>query len=67
MLSPADVEIVRVGRDDIYDLYVNGRFKNYYATFAEAALAAEEIIHKPVDVVRQWRAESKNRGGKVHR
>lgn len=54
-MSPENVEIRWVSGDDIYDLFVNGRFKNFYKTFGEAALGAEKILQKGTDVVQEWK------------
>lgn len=54
-MSPADVEIRWVANDNIYDLFVNGRFRNFYKTFGEAALDADKIVHEKPDVIEQWK------------
>ena len=59
-MSPADIEIRWIPRDDIYDLFVNGRFKNFYRTFGEAALAAEKAVD--MDVFQQWKKQSPKKG-----
>ena len=62
MLNPNDVEITYVAGDKIYDLYVRGRFKNFYRTFGEAALEAERLM--ATDVVSRFR-QGASKGGKV--
>ena len=44
MTTPNDVEIRYVDRDKIYDLYVYGRFRNFFTTFADAANEAEKLL-----------------------
>ena len=41
--NPTDVEIKYVSKDEIYDLYVGGKFRNFYRSFTEAVLEAEEL------------------------
>lgn len=65
-MSPENVEIRWVSGDDIYDLFVNGRFKNFYKTFGEAALGAEKILQKGTDVVQEWKSLPPKKG-KVRR
>lgn len=64
-MSPVDVEIRRVPGENIYDLFVCGRFKNFYKTFGEAALGAEQAMAKK-DVIQQWK-DLPPRKGKVRR
>lgn len=59
-MSPADIEIRWVPGEDIYDLFVNGRFRNFYKTFGEAAIAAEQIGH--TDVFQQWKGQPPKKG-----
>lgn len=59
-MSPADVEIRWVPKDDIYDLFVRGQFRNFFQTFGEAAIAADRIIH--ADVIQQWHEQPKKKG-----
>lgn len=61
-MSPSDVEIRWVPNDNIYDLFVNGKFKNFYKTFGEAALDADKIAHQKVDVIEQWKAFPPKKG-----
>lgn len=63
-MSPADVEIRYVSGDDIYDLFVKGRFKNFYKTFGEAVMDAEKELEKSDDVIQQWK-EMPPKKGKV--
>lgn len=65
-MSPADIEIRWIPRDDIYDLFVNGQFRNFYKTFGEAALGAEAVLRKSEDAVQQWKSLPP-RKGKVRR
>ena len=65
-MSPTDVEIRRVPGENIYDLFVNGHFKDFYKTFGEAALGAEKALEGCTDVVQQWK-EMPPKKGKVRR
>lgn len=50
-LTANDYEIRYVDRDGIYDLYVQGRFKNFFKTFGEAVLEVERLRDlKPMDL-----------------
>ena len=49
--NPTDVEIRYVDRDKIYDLYVGGKFRNFYRTFSEAVLEAERLQSEKPDVI----------------
>lgn len=66
--NPTDVEIRYVSRDNIYDLYVGGKFRNFYATFSEAVLEAERLQAEATptikDPVAAFRALPK-KGGKL--
>ena len=64
-MSPADVEIRWVPGEDIYDLFVDGRFRNFYKTFGEAVSGAEKIM-ETTDVIQQWK-DLPPRKGKVRR
>lgn len=61
-MSPTNVEIRLVARDDIYDLFVDGRFRNFYKTFGEAALAAEKLLQEDTDIVQQWKDKPRKKG-----
>ena len=65
-MSPTDVEIRWVPRDDIYDLFVCGKFRNFYRTFGDAVKGAEEAMRRDTDVVQQWK-DRPPRKGKVRR
>lgn len=65
-MSPADVEILWVARDDIYDLFVNGRFRDFFKTFGEAVAGAEKAMHDSTDVIKQWKSTPPKKG-KVRR
>ena len=47
MYNAADIEIRCVDRDRIYDMYVGGRFHNFFRTFGEAVREAERIRALP--------------------
>ena len=64
-MSPTDVEIRWVPVENIYDLFVHGRFRDFYKTFGEAALGAEQAMAKK-DAIQQWK-ELPPRKGKVRR
>lgn len=65
-MSPVDVEIRRVDKDDIYDVFVNGRFKNFFKSFGEAAIYAEKVAHDKVDVLEKF-LKMPPKKGKVRR
>ena len=50
--NPTDVEIKYVEKDGIYDLYVGGKFRNFFHTFSEAVLAAEELQSDSYTVIK---------------
>ena len=57
-----DYEIRYVAQDEIYDLFVQGRFKNFFRTFGEAVKEVERLrSQSPMDAY----MESKKKGGKV--
>jgi hypothetical protein len=64
-MSPTDVEIRWVPGENIYDLFVNGRFRDFYRTFGEAVSGAEKAMEKK-DVIEQWK-ELPPKKGKVRR
>ena len=61
-MSPADIEIRWVPGDNIYDVFVNGRFRDFYNSFGEAALGAEKIMQKSTDVISQWKDAPPKKG-----
>lgn len=65
-MSPVDVEIRWVSQDNIYDLFVKGRFRNFYKTFEEAAAGAERVLSDSTDVIQQWKSAPPKKG-KVRR
>ena len=60
-MAPTDVEIRWVSNDNVYDLFVDGRFKNFFRTFSEAAIEADRIIHNH-DILRQWKSLPPKKG-----
>ena len=61
-MSPADVEIRWVAGENIYDLFVMGRFRNFYKTFGEAVRGAEQAMEKHPDVVQEWKNQAPRKG-----
>ena len=54
MYNPNDIEIRWVAQEGIYDLFVCGRFRNFFKTFPEAALEAEKLMAAdPMDTYRR--------------
>lgn len=54
-MTPADIEIRYVAGDNIYDLFVHGRFQSFYPTFGEAVRGVERLLESSNDVIQQWK------------
>lgn len=60
-LTANDYEIRYVDKDDIYDLFVQGRFKNFFKTFPEAVKEIERLQSlTPMDIYN----ETNKKGGR---
>ena len=60
-LTADDFEIRYTEKSEIYDLYVQGRFRNFFKTFGEAVMEIERLrSSSPVDIF----MEQKKKGGK---
>jgi hypothetical protein len=60
-LTADDFEIRYTEKSEIYDLYVQGRFRNFFKTFGEAVMEIERLrSSSPVDIF----MEQKTKGGK---